>query len=153
MTARSLLSLIFFNFSLICFLSSTYVSAQNPVFACDVDSNKAVATFGFCNTTLSFAERASDLVNRLTLQEKITHIIDQTPAVPRLGIPSYNWWSEALHGVSDVGHGTIFSSLVPTATSFPLPILTAASFNTTLFESIGQASIVYLFIYFRFPPK
>lgn len=142
MTTKPLLSLIFFS-SLICFLSSSsYVSAQNPVFACDVDSNKAVTTFGFCNTALSFVERAADLLKRLTLQEKITHIIDQTPAVPRLGIPSYNWWSEALHGVSDVGHGTQFSPLVPSATSFPLPILTAASFNTTLFESIGQASFL-----------
>jgi xylan 1,4-beta-xylosidase len=143
MTARPLLSWLFFS-SLICYQCSSYVSAQNPVFACDVDSNKAVATYGFCNTALSFSERATDLVKRLTLQEKITHIIHQTPAVPRLGIPSYNWWSEALHGLSDVGPGTQFSPLVPSATSFPLPILTAASFNTTLFESIGQASLVLL---------
>ncbi|KAJ1703933.1 hypothetical protein LUZ63_003712 [Rhynchospora breviuscula] len=139
MTARLLLSLVFFKFSLICFLSSSYVYAEIPVFACDTDSNKTLASFNFCDTTLSFTERVADLVKRLTLEEKITHIIDQTPAVPRLGIPSYNWWSEALHGVSSVGHGTKFSPLVPSATSFPMPILTAASFNTTLFESIGEA--------------
>jgi hypothetical protein len=96
MTAGPLLSLIYFC-SLICFLCSSYVSAQNPVFPCDVDSNKVVATYGFCNTALSFSEWAADLVKRLTLQEKIKHIIDQTPAIPRLGIPSYNWWPEALH--------------------------------------------------------
>ncbi|KAF9690182.1 hypothetical protein SADUNF_Sadunf01G0169100 [Salix dunnii] len=55
-----------------------------------------------------------------------------------LGIPRYEWWSEALHGVSYVGPGTRFSSVLPGATSFPQVILTAASFNTSLFEAIGK---------------
>ncbi|KAL3598171.1 hypothetical protein D5086_006089 [Populus alba] len=58
--------------------------------------------------------------------------------VSRLGIPKYEWWSEALHGVSYVGPGTHFSNNVAGATSFPQVILTAASFNTSLFEAIGK---------------
>ncbi|KAL0806991.1 hypothetical protein Bca101_099483 [Brassica carinata] len=50
----------------------------------------------------------------------------------------YNWWSEALHGVSDVGGGSSFTGLVTGATSFPQVILTAASFNVSLFQAIGK---------------
>ncbi|XP_039019433.1 beta-xylosidase/alpha-L-arabinofuranosidase 1-like [Hibiscus syriacus] len=65
-------------------------------------------------------------------------MVNSAGNVSRLGIPRYEWWSEALHGVSYVGPGTKFSSLVPGATSFPQVILTAASFNVSLFETIGK---------------
>ncbi|XVF38200.1 hypothetical protein REPUB_Repub20aG0079700 [Reevesia pubescens] len=58
--------------------------------------------------------------------------------VPRLGLPSYKWWSEALHGVAKVGPGTFFDPVVPSATSFPNVILTAATFNQTLWKTIGK---------------
>ncbi|TVU16304.1 hypothetical protein EJB05_39861 [Eragrostis curvula] len=111
--------------------------AQTPVFACDA-SNATVASYGFCNASASAAARAADLVSRLTLAEKVGFLVDKQAALPRLGIPAYEWWSEALHGVSYVGPGTRFSPLVPGATSFPQPILTAASFNVTLFRAIGE---------------
>ncbi|KAJ4760361.1 beta-xylosidase 1 [Rhynchospora pubera] len=129
------------HFTLLCFLCffiATSVTAQNPTFACDTKSTPTLASYGFCNTSLSFADRAVDLVKRLTLQEKIGFLVNKANAVSRLGIPSYEWWSEALHGVSYVGPGTRFSTLVPGATSFPMPILTAASFNSSLFEAIGR---------------
>ncbi|KAE9595084.1 hypothetical protein Lal_00041259 [Lupinus albus] len=108
------------------------------VFACDVAKNPALGGYGFCDISLSMEDRVGDLVKRLTLQEKIWNLGDSVGEISRLGIPKYQWWSEALHGVSNVGPGTHFSSLVPGATSFPMPILTAASFNTTLFEAIGK---------------
>ncbi|KAD6795420.1 hypothetical protein E3N88_06316 [Mikania micrantha] len=115
------------------------VSAQNgPVFACDTDTNPALKNFTFCDSSLDVKTRVDDLVNRLTLQEKIVNLVDNAGSIDRLGIPKYEWWSEALHGVSYVGPGTHFSSLVPGATSFPQVILTAASFNETLFKSIGK---------------
>ncbi|KAF8404504.1 hypothetical protein HHK36_009389 [Tetracentron sinense] len=123
--------------SLFCF-SFKGISAQSPVFACDVSKNPNVSTFGFCNPSLDIAARVGDLVNRLTLQEKIGFLVNKAGSVSRLGIPSYEWWSEALHGVSYVGPGTRFSNVVPGATSFPQVLLTAASFNTTLFEAIGK---------------
>ncbi|KAK1308142.1 Beta-xylosidase/alpha-L-arabinofuranosidase 2 [Acorus calamus] len=118
------------------------VSGKSPVFACDTTKNPNLTSYGFCDTSLSVGERVSDLVKRLTLVEKVTFLVNKAGAVPRLGIPSYEWWSEALHGVSYVGPGTNFSSLVPGATSFPQVILTAASFNIHLFEAIGKGSFL-----------
>ncbi|KAH7545088.1 hypothetical protein FEM48_Zijuj01G0056200 [Ziziphus jujuba var. spinosa] len=58
--------------------------------------------------------------------------------MPRLGIEGYEWWSEALHGVSNVGHGAKFGGDFLGATSFPQVITTAASFNESLWEQIGR---------------
>ncbi|KAI8554916.1 hypothetical protein RHMOL_Rhmol05G0134000 [Rhododendron molle] len=118
---------------------STRVSAQSKaVFACDVKSNPGLSNYSFCDPALPAGERVADLVKRLTLEEKIGFLGNAAGSVSRLGIPKYEWWSEALHGVSYVGPGTKFSSVVPGATSFPQVILTAASFNVTLFETIGK---------------
>ncbi|PWA65680.1 glycosyl hydrolase family protein [Artemisia annua] len=80
------------------------------------------------------------MVTRLTLEEKIGYLVNNASSIQCLGIPGYNWWSEALHGVSNVGPATYFSNVVPAATSFPQVILTAASFNETLFKAIGKMS-------------
>lgn len=140
------LTIILFQF----FSSYNVVDSQSSqaVFACDASKNPMVASFLFCNTSAGFVARVSDLVKRLTLQEKIGFLVNNANGVNRLGIPRYEWWSEALHGVSYVGPGTHFSSLVPGATSFPQVILTAASFNTTLFETIGKVGF-FLFFSFR----
>lgn len=120
-------------------LNCNHVYGQtSTVFACDVAKNTNVSSYGFCDKSLSVEDRVSDLVKRLTLQEKIGNLGNSAVEVSRLGIPKYEWWSEALHGVSNIGPGTHFSSLVPGATSFPMPILTAASFNTSLFQAIGS---------------
>ncbi|XP_015089633.2 beta-xylosidase/alpha-L-arabinofuranosidase 2 [Solanum pennellii] len=115
------------------------VLAQNsPVFACDVASNPALGNLTFCDASLAVENRVNDLVNRLTLGEKIGFLVSGAGGVSRLGIPKYEWWSEALHGVAYTGPGVHFTSLVPGATSFPQVILTAASFNVTLFQTIGK---------------
>ncbi|XP_057430084.1 beta-xylosidase/alpha-L-arabinofuranosidase 1 [Lotus japonicus] len=125
---------------LVCFsfFCATVCGQTSPPFACDVTKNASFAGFGFCDKSLPVADRVADLVKRLTLQEKIGNLGDSAVDVGRLGIPRYEWWSEALHGVSNIGPGTRFSSVVPGATSFPMPILTAASFNSTLFQAIGK---------------
>nr|XP_043608216.1 beta-xylosidase/alpha-L-arabinofuranosidase 2-like [Erigeron canadensis] len=94
--------------------------------------------FSFCDSSLPIETRVNDLISRLTLEEKINNLVSNASGVPRLGIPGYKWWSEALHGVSNVGPATHFSRLVPGATSFPQVILTASSFNKTLFKTIGK---------------
>jgi len=57
--------------------------------------------------TLSPERRAADLVSRMTLEEKVLQMQNSAPAIPRLGIPVYNWWNEALHGVA-TGRATVF---------------------------------------------
>ncbi|CAL9192290.1 probable beta-D-xylosidase 2 [Musa acuminata AAA Group] len=109
---------------------------------CDPDRykklNLSVAKFAFCDKSLPYRARAKNLVDSLTLQEKVTLLGNQNAAVQRLGLPRYNWWSEALHGVSNFGGGSRFGKNVPGATSFPLPITSAAAFNEQLWKAIGQ---------------
>ncbi|KAK9697157.1 hypothetical protein RND81_08G018800 [Saponaria officinalis] len=116
----------------------TTIFGQTPSFACDTTTNASLSSLGFCDTSKTVDERVADLVGRLTLEEKVGYLRSGSVGVSRLGIPKYEWWSEALHGVSSVGPGTRFGPMVPGATSFPQVITTAASFNVTLFQSIGQ---------------
>lgn len=55
---------------------------------------------------------AQKLVSQMTIQEKITQMLYQSPAIERLGIPAYNWWNEALHGVARAGIATMFPKLL-----------------------------------------
>ena len=71
---------------------------------------------------LSAHERAVDLCSRLTLEEKALLMLDESPAIPRLGIKKFFWWSEALHGAANMGNVTVF----------PEPVAMAASFNPDL---------------------
>ena len=73
--------------------------------------------------------KAKALVAKMTLEEKMSQLRYQAPAIPRLGIHEYNWWNEALHGVARAG----------TATSFPQAIGMAAMFDDELLERIGDA--------------
>ncbi|KAK9084421.1 hypothetical protein Scep_030892 [Stephania cephalantha] len=97
-----------------------------------------VTKLGYCDKSLSYYDRVKALVDGMTLDEKVGQLGDRAAGVARLGLPPYLWWSEALHGVSSTGHGTFFNATVPGATSFPTVIVTAASFNETLWKTIGQ---------------
>ncbi|XP_058738350.1 probable beta-D-xylosidase 2 [Vicia villosa] len=106
-------------------------------FACDPKST-STNNLPFCNVKLTIQQRVNDLIGRLTLPEKVNLLVNNAAAVPRIGIKGYEWWSEALHGVSNVGPGTRFGGVFPGATSFPQVITTAASFNASLWEAIGR---------------
>lgn len=112
-------------------------------YACDSDGDPNLI-FPFCNTSLSDSERVNDLISRLTVHEKITQLVSTAFNVSRLGIPAYEWWGEGLHGVA-ISPSVHFGGTAPSATSFPLPILTASSYNTTLWNKIGQVCISYMF--------
>ena len=81
------------------------------------------------NPNLSSSERADDLIGRLTLEEKSKLMMDQSPAIKRLGIPEFHWWNEALHGVGRNG----------TATVFPIPMCMAASGSDALLQDVFTA--------------
>ncbi|XP_065880685.1 probable beta-D-xylosidase 7 [Euphorbia lathyris] len=127
-----------FNFTLFLTLQLLRVtSTQPPPYSCD-SSNPSTSSYLFCKTTLPITHRVRDLVSRLTLDEKISQLVNTAPAIPRLGIPAYEWWSEALHGVANVGPGIHFEGNIKGATSFPQIILTAASFDAYHWYRMGQ---------------
>jgi beta-glucosidase len=72
----------------------------------------AEAEFPYLNASLTLEERVNDLVGRMTLEEKISQMMHQAPAIERLGIPEYNWWSEGLHGVARAGLATVFPQAI-----------------------------------------
>ncbi len=72
----------------------------------------------YLDPNLPAEQRAADLVKRMTLEEKASQLVNQARAIPRLGVPAYDWWSEALHGVATNG-----------TTEFPEPIALAATFD------------------------
>ncbi|EPS60429.1 hypothetical protein M569_14372, partial [Genlisea aurea] len=125
--------------SVISFLLITAISAAaRPPFACD-PGDSSTGTFAFCRRDLPIEDRVRDLVGRLTLPEKVKLLGSSASAVSRLGIRGYEWWSEALHGISNLGPGTRFGGDFPRATSFPQVITTAAAFNDSLWFQIGKA--------------
>ena len=80
-------------------------------------------TYPFQNAKLSAEERAEDLLSRLTLEEKTKLMMNGSPAIPRLGIPAFEWWSEALHGIGRNGVATVFPQCIGMSCSFDLPLL------------------------------
>ena len=76
------------------------------------DSKEDDNILPYLNTDLSVQERVNDLVGRMTLEEKISQMINQAAAIERLGVPEYNWWSEGLHGVARAGLATVFPQAI-----------------------------------------
>ena len=72
----------------------------------------------------SFEERTADLVSRMTLEEKVAQLQNDAPAIPRLGVPAYEWWNEALHGIARAGAATVFPQAIGLAATFDVPLMT-----------------------------
>jgi beta-glucosidase len=77
----------------------------------------------YLNPSLPVSERVDDLVARMTLQEKASQLVNQARAIPRLQVPAYDWWSEALHGVANAGTATVFPEPIGLAATFDLPLI------------------------------
>ncbi|WP_417940488.1 glycoside hydrolase family 3 C-terminal domain-containing protein [Flavobacterium sp. RS13.1] len=89
--------------------------------------------FRFQNTKLSFEERVNDLVSQLTLEEKVSQMLNSAPAITRLGIPAYDWWNETLHGVARTPFKT---------TVYPQAIAMAATFDkNSLFKMADYSAL------------
>ena len=86
-------------------------------------------TLPYQDPNLSAAQRADDLLSRLTLEEKVSLMMDTSPAIERLGIPQFQWWNEALHGVGRNGFATVF----------PITMAMAASWDDTLLHQVFTA--------------
>lgn len=81
------------------------------------------------NTTYQWDKYAKSIINQMTIEEKISQLMNETPGIERLNILPYNWWNEALHGVARNGKSTVF----------PQPISLASTFNRELLHEISQA--------------
>ena len=92
-----------------------------------------VASLPFCDTNLSHMERAKDLVSRLNTTEKFHQLVNTAPAIEKLHIDAYEWWTESLHGIlsdcTDDGR---------CATSYPMPIGLGAAFNMKLVNRMAS---------------
>ena len=75
------------------------------------------------NSSLAIQRRVNDLVSRMTLEEKVSQMQNTAPAIPRLGIAAYNWWSEALHGVARSGYATVFPQAIGMAATWDAPLV------------------------------
>ena len=109
------------------FTKRHYLTLLSPVlFLICAGQNMSAQTFDYQNPNLSARERAVDLCKRLTLEEKAMLMLDESPAIPRLGIKKFFWWSEALHGAANMGN----------VTNFPEPVGMASSFNPDLLYKV-----------------
>jgi beta-glucosidase len=77
----------------------------------------------YLNPSLPMNERVEDLVARMTLEEKASQLGNQARAIPRLQVPAYDWWSEALHGVANAGTATVFPEPIGLAATFDVPLI------------------------------
>ena len=82
------------------------------------------------DTSLTFEQRVDGLIARMTLQEKVSQMVNAAGAIERLGVPDYEWWNECLHGVARAGIATVF----------PQAIGLAATWNTELIRRVGTAT-------------
>lgn len=129
----TIITFFFFNFNL--FLTASQKITTNLDYPCKPPYN----SYPFCDTSLPITTRAQSLISHLTLPEKIQQLCNNASAIPRLGIPAYEWWSESLHGIATNGPGISFNGTIQAATSFPQVIVLASAFNRTLWYAIAAA--------------
>ena len=103
-----------------------------PVFALNGLNAQNFEKPAYLNTSLPAEQRAADLVHRMTVEEKVSQLVNQSRAIPRLNVPDYDWWSEALHGVANNGG----------ITTFPEPVGLAATFDPDAIHRMAIATSV-----------
>ena len=99
-------------------------------------SEAAHASWPICNSSVAIDDRAADIVSRLSLADKIQALNTGTPELGSVGLPPYQWWSEATHGISGPGVG--HSDALPGASNTALPITTSCSFNRSMWKATGN---------------
>jgi beta-glucosidase len=77
----------------------------------------------YLNPALPIEKRVEDLVSRMTLEEKASQLVNEAAAIPRLQVPAYNWWNEALHGVAAAGTATVFPQAIGLAATWDTPLM------------------------------
>jgi len=88
-----------------------------------IASSASAQTLPYQDPKLPAAQRAADLVSRMTLEEKASQLRHAAPAIPRLNVPAYNWWNEGLHGVARAGEATVFPQAIGLAATWDEPFI------------------------------
>ncbi len=86
-------------------------------------AEKKFQEFRFQDLNLSVEERVTDLISQMTLQEKVSQMRYDAPAIDRLGVPEYNWWNECLHGVARAGEATVFPQGIGMGSTWNAPLI------------------------------
>jgi beta-glucosidase len=96
----------------------------------------------YLDTSLPAEQRAADLVRRMSIEEKASQLVNQARAIPRLNVPAYDWWSEALHGVARNGFATAFPEPIGLAATFDAPAIHDLAVVTSIEARIKHAQAV-----------
>jgi len=121
-----------------CIAASMYLAVGAQSFAQE-DS----ASAPYKDASLPIEKRVHDLVSRMTLEEKAAQVGHTAPAIPRLGVPRYNWWNEGLHGVARAGYATVFPQAIGMAATFDAPLMhqvadvIGTEFRAKYYEKLG----------------
>ena len=116
------------NFKPINKLISTTILVLIPFIGISQETNTRLL---FNDYKLTFEQRVNDLVGRLTLEEKVSQMLNSSPAIARLGIPAYDWWNETLHGIARTPFKT---------TVYPQAIAMAATFDKNSLATMADYS-------------
>ena len=96
-----------------------FVAGRAPLMA----QGEVPANAPYLNPALPVAERVQDLISRMTLEEKVSQMVNSAAAIPRLRVPQYDWWSEAAHGVASSGYATVFPETIGLGATWDAPFL------------------------------
>lgn len=110
------------------FFAGTAILISLLSFSYSARAQQAPGDAPYMNPALPLEQRVDNLIGRMTLEEKVSQMRDHAPAIPRLGVPKYDWWNEGLHGVAFAGY----------ATNFPQVIGMAATWDTDLVHEMGE---------------
>jgi len=114
-----------------------------PLILFAMNTSRLPAEFEWLDTSLPLEKRADALIAEMTLEEKASQMLDYNKGLPRLGIPEYNWWNEALHGVARNGRATVFPQAIALAATFDVDlahrVATAISDEARAKFAIAQA--------------
>lgn len=120
---------------LVCALLVAAISAK-------IYAQEQSAPPAYKNPELPIEQRVNDLVSRMTLEEKVSQLGHTAEAIPRLGVPKYNWWNEGLHGVARAGNATVFPQAIGMAATFDEPLMhEAADVISTEFRAKYYATV------------
>jgi len=110
-------------------LAAVLSAACLPLCFAQARAEDTLSSMPYLDMSLPVGQRVDDLVSRMTLEEKVSQMVNSAPAIDRLGVPEYDWWNECLHGVARAGKATVF----------PQAIGLAASWDTGLMNRIAVA--------------